>query len=143
MQVITVQSDAMINCVAWSPDDRHITVASDSNITLWDSSVGHTPGIVAQVPLMATLAAHAGPVSWCGFQQHSDSVLVSVSHDCSMKEWDCSEENRRSNVDRFGTLDGHPHKVTRACYDSTGCYLASASGNAIFSVVSDSLKDLD
>jgi len=108
---IVSQSDAMVNDVAWSPEDRYLAVASDSNTTLWDVSLGGK-----LIVLIATLAAHAGPVNSCLFREgdaegSQPMILVTGSSDHSVKLWDCSEEGRRKGMDRSG-VHGHPQRVT-------------------------------
>jgi len=127
--VIKCQSDAFINCVSWSPNDEYIAVASDSNITLWSSNGAE---------LLATMAAHAGPVNTCKFQSSNGSILVSGSADATVKLWDCSENSIKRSADHSGLLDGHPSKVTMATYDITGTKLASACGPAVFTLVAGS-----
>ena len=58
-----------VACAAFSPDGKRIvTGAYDRTARLWDASDGHE---------IATLRAHAAPVTWVGFSPTGDAILTS------------------------------------------------------------------
>jgi WD40 repeat protein len=85
--------DKAVNCVAFSPDGKHVVTASDDGTArLWDVATGQPVG----APL-----THAGPVTWAAFS-NDNRWVVTASGDGTARVWGTADGKPRTPPLRHG-----------------------------------------